>query len=189
MSALNRSIATIFTLVILPGKAWAADSGSIEIKMIGEAKSVCALPAQPQAATMNARFADKVITIDKLLDDTKATAKAATVNLTFPGVMCNYGAMVTLATYSGGLVSDGTTTDLTGGTFLKRIDYKIQGNWGTVPLNPLTTTGIAEATAVTNINGANIGDLRLTIGTEDGNAPVVEGEFSDTIALKVGAAY
>jgi hypothetical protein len=172
------------------GQAGAADSDSVEIRISGEAKPVCALPAQPDSATVNAQFSNNVLTIDKLLDDNTAIVKASSANLTFRQVMCNYGATITLATQKGGMTSDGVTTDLTGGSFLKRVDYKVRGSWGNLQLTELDTAGASPGAQVTTqAGGANNGDLTLTILTEDGNTPVVEGVFDDLLVLKIGAAY
>jgi hypothetical protein len=185
----------LYTVAFLTGSAFAgqagaADSDSVEIRINGQAKSVCALPAQPDSATVNAQFSNNVLTIDKLIDDNTAIVKASSANLTFRQTMCNYGATITLATLNGGMTSDGVTTDLTGGSFLKRVDYKVRGSWGSLQLTELDTAGALAGEQVTTLaGGANNGDLTLTIVTEDGNTPVVAGMFDDTLVLKIGAAY
>jgi hypothetical protein len=181
------SAAALLVFTGLVGQAVAGESDSVEIRISGEAKPVCALP-QAQGAGANASFSNNVMTIQKLIDDTNATVQPSSLDLTFQGVMCNYGATISIASANGGLASDETVSDLTGGAFLKLIPYRVQGSWGGIQLNELNTANVTAGGSVTTpAGGANYGDLTLKIFTEKGAIPVIQGEFTDILVLKVGA--
>jgi hypothetical protein len=170
----------------------ASDSASTSIEMTGDAKPVCRLPSPSTQATANASFSGNKMVIEQLLDETNATVKASQVRLTFAGVMCNYNAYLVLSSANGGMTrisgSDDAIAD--SGTFLKRVDYKVVANWGTVKIDNFNTATLPENhTAWVNVGGANSADLGISIITEDGSIPVLQGHYSDTLTIKVGSTY
>jgi hypothetical protein len=180
--------AAFLAVVLWSSLGVAGDSQSVEIKISGYAKPVCVLPSGSQAAGTNAQFANNNLLIDSLLDETTATVKASSARIVFPGVMCNYSAVVSLGTMHGGLISDGNTPDHTNG-FLKKVDYVVTGSWGDVEFPTLNTaTASPGAIVTTETVGANKGDLVVNFSTQNGNIPVLEGQFTDVLVLKVGAA-
>jgi hypothetical protein len=181
-------LAALIGAGLMADQAQSADSSSVEIQMSGYAQPVCKLPGGTQSSASNATYSNGMLTISNLLDPNTANVKAASVKITFPDVMCNYKATISIASMNGGLKSDGVTPDLTG-TFLNVVPYKIEGTWGGLAL-PVLDTASAGVTPVTkNASGANRGTLELTVSTADGNTPVVEGQMNDRIVLKVGSAF
>jgi hypothetical protein len=178
--------AALIATTLIANHAQSADSASTEIQMTGYAQPVCKLPGGQQTSASNATYNNGVLTISNLLDPGTATVKAASVKITFPDVMCNYKATISIASMNGGLKTDGTTPNLTG-DFLETVPYKIEGTWGGLAL-PILDTATAGTTPVSkDAGGANRGVLELTVSTVDGNTPVVEGQMSDRIVLKVGS--
>ena len=168
------------------GPARPADSGSAEIAVTGYAQPVCQLPGGAQTAASNATYSNGVLTISNLLDPNTATVKAASVKITFPNVMCNYKATISIASMNGGLKSDGTTSNLSG-DFLEKVPYKIEGTWGGLALPTLDTNTAGAEPVTKDAGGANRGTLELIVSTVDGNTPVIEGQMSDSIVIKIGA--
>lgn len=179
--------AASLALLLAGDPARSADSASTEIQMSGYAQPVCKLPGGTQTSANNATFSNGVLTIANLLDANTATVKAASVKITFPEVMCNYKATISIASQNGGLKTDGTTPNLSG-DFLETVPYKIEGIWGGLALPTLDTTTAGTVPVTKDATGANRGTLELTVSTVDGNTPVVEGQMSDRIVLKVGSA-
>lgn len=182
---LSALLLTLASCVFSGGLA-ALESAGSNLTVGGEAKQVCRLPAPTVGQTSNAGFASSTINITKLLDDTNATVKASSITLTYPSALCNYNAIISLATANGGLVTQSPGAP----GFLNKVDYVIQGTWGGVTLPMLDTTGKTPNSYVSaDAGGAAVGDLVLNITMPDGTMPVVAGQFSDIITVKIGAAY
>ena len=179
--------AALITAGLFVNHAQSADSSSVEIQMSGYAQPVCKLPGGTQTSANNATYNNGVLTISDLLDATTATVKAASVKITFEDVMCNYKATISIASMNGGLKTEGTTANLSG-DFLETVPYKIEGTWGGLALPVLDTATAGTVPVTKEAGGANRGTLELTVSTVDGNTPVVEGQMSDRIVLKVGSA-
>ena len=183
-------LAALAVVLLFSGHALAAESASVEITLTGEAKPVCLLPSGSQTGGSGASFANNRVTFDTLVDDSTALVKATSAQVTFPQVMCNYNGYVSVGTQNGGLTTDGQVQDVSG-NFLNKVPYKITGTWGNVAMPPLNTATMpAGAGSVSKqAGGANRGDLILTVVTEDGTTPVLQGRYSDIIVVKVGATY
>jgi len=174
---------------MISGNLQAADSASTDIKLKGHAKPGCLMPGPTVGSANNAAFANNTLTFENLLDEASSTVKASSVALTFPGVMCNYNATVSLSTTNGGMTSTSGTTDISG-NFLQRVDYVVRASWGGLNLPELKTVSMSAGGHVSReAGGANRADLVVNILTEDGSTPVIEGQFEDTLVVKIGAAY
>lgn len=181
-------LSTALLAILLGGNsARSDDSGSVEIQMSGYAQPVCKLPGGTQTSASNATYSNGLLTISNLVNSNTATVKAASIKITFPDVMCNYKATITIGSVNGGLKTDGSTPNLSG-DFLEKIPYKIEGIWGGLTLPTLDTAVDGTVPVTKDAGGANRGTLELTVSTVDGNVPVVEGQMSDRIVLKVGSA-
>lgn len=181
------TLAALLAVTALSRPALSGDSDSVEIGIGGYATPVCKLPAGSQTGGSNMQYTNGALVIDNLLDETNATAKASSGQITFPDVMCNYRATISIMSLNGGMTSDGQTP-LIAGDFATKVPYVISGTWGSLTLPPLNTAVTPAGTAVTKeAGGANRGTLVLTVTTENGDTPVIEGQLSDTIVLKLGA--
>jgi hypothetical protein len=178
--------AVIFTASLL--SAHAQDSGSTEIEITGKAQPVCTLSPSAQTAGANANYANNRLTISNLIDPTTAKINSAAAEITFSEVMCNYKAVVSLSTLNAGLVPAVPVTN-PDGTFLTKVPYTVTGSWGNFALPTLNTATAAPASAVIKeADGARRNSLVLNFATVKSDAPLVAGDFSDVLELKVGAA-
>jgi len=170
--------------------AQADPEASMELTIEGHAEEVCVLPEPQHTQLENAGFSGQVIEIDQMIDASDATLNSALVRLKFPDVMCNYAAKVSLTTVNGGLVRTGagqTTAASGSGEFLETVDYRLNGSWGGVALPDISTQSVsANHTASVQADGANRADLIIDITVDSNATPVLTGQYSDDIRLKVG---
>ena len=178
--------------ILLPSGAIAKDSASARITMTGNAKSVCRLPSPSASNASNASFDGSKIVIGELLDEETATVKASEVAITFPGVLCNYNANLTVTSTNRGMTrTAGTDVALTGsGTFLDRLHYQIAVSWGSVKIDNFDTALLlSDGKIVRESGGANASDLYMKISMPKGNAPVLAGTYTDNIDINLGYTY
>ena len=133
-------------------------------------------------------YSGNKLIIGNLIDPATAKVKIAAAEITFPEVMCNYKAVVSLGTLNAGLVPAIPVTDPEG-VFLTKVPYTVTGSWGNFVLPTLNTATAAPASAVTKeADGARRNTLVLTFSTTESNKPLVAGDFTDVLEFKVGAA-
>jgi hypothetical protein len=168
--------------------AYAQDSGSTQIEITGRAQPVCTLSPSTQTAGANASYANNKLTISSLIDPATAKINSAIAEITFSEVMCNYKAVVSLSTLNAGLVPAVPVTD-PDGVFLTKVPYTVTGSWGSFALPTLNTATAAPASAIIKeADGARRNSLVLNFATVQSDTPLVAGDFSDVLELKVGAA-
>lgn len=116
---------------------------------------------------------------------------------------CNYaGHTVSLKSLNGGLTNIAATAIAEGSTFNKRIPYKAEiRDWNSGPFatldakgagaNPSTNSTQNTITAFTTpINTAvNTDNASIRIETAPDSTPLLAGAFSDTLTVKLGAAF
>jgi len=171
--------------------AQADPEASMELTIEGHAEEVCLLPEPQQTQLENAGFTGgQVIEIDQMIDASDATLNSALVRLKFPDVMCNYAAKVFLTTVNGGLIRTGagqTQAASGSGEFREKVDYRLSGSWGGVALPDISTQSVSAGhTASVQAGGANRADLIIDITVDANATPVLTGQYSDDIRLKVG---
>jgi hypothetical protein len=169
----------------LAGAAISAESSDSQIEISGTVGRVCVLPTPIQTAGSNARFNNGQLVIDELIDENTATVRASSVQITFPKAMCNYNASITIGSQNVGLTLQAEQQALSD-NFIRKVPYKLNGKWGSVDIPVLDTAseGMVSRTA----GGANLGDLTITVTTENGTQPALHGEYRDIIVLKLGSA-
>jgi hypothetical protein len=138
----------------------------------------------------NTSVTGQTITIDSLINERDATLNTASVQLKFPDVMCNYPAKVSIKSGRGGLIRlDPGAAQAQAGSeeFKDRIDYRVDGNWGSLQLPQFTTEGVTEGYSQSVVaGGANKADMIVNL-TVDGQAiPVLTGSYTDNIIVQVG---
>ena len=135
----------------------------------------------------NATFASNTINITQFIDPNTALVTPASLSLQFPNTMCNYSAKVSLQSKSGGLVaSNGSAVANSSGAFLQNVPYTVNASWGSFSLL-LDTSTSKGSTVVGDTSGATAGNLTLTIATAASTLPVPQGNYQDTLTLKIGA--
>lgn len=171
--------------------ALAVDHGSHNFDMGGEAVPICQMPAPTTSSTNNASFDGSKLSIAELLDENTAMVKASEVIISYPGTMCNWAATLSVASANGAMIrTSGTDTAVAGsGQFLDRIHYTVNVQWGQISIDNFNTallTGDRKISKATG--GANRADLIVTVRTAEGNTPVLNGTYTDTLTVKVGPA-
>lgn len=179
------SIAAAALSLLCSGGTQADQSGTSEIEITGRAAPVCNLSVATQGSNNNANFANGLITIQDLIDQGTANVKAASVQITFDYVMCNYKATISLGSQNGGL-KPAEAVDDPGNSFLKKVDYTISGSWAGFALPVLNTATSTTGVITKEADGARRGQLVLNITTTDSTLPLVAGQYRDFVVLKVG---
>jgi hypothetical protein len=189
MKSALKVIMTTLVLTTAPDiAAQAQDSGSAEIEITGRAQPVCTLSNSTQTAGSNAQYVNNKLTINNLIDPATARVNTAAAEITFAEVMCNYKAVISLSTLNAGLVPAVPVTD-PDGAFLTKVPYTVTGTWGSFTLPTLNTSNSAPASAIIKeADGARRNALVLNFSTTESDIPLVAGDFSDVLELKVGAA-
>jgi len=172
-------------------QANADPEASMEFTIEGEAKKVCILPEPTQVGAQNTSFSGgQTITIEQLINETDATLNAASIELKFPNVMCNYPAKVFIKSMHGGLIrpDPGTAQARAGSADFKDVvDYRVSGTWGGLQLPNFTTVGVSPGhTESVDAGGANKADLIVNLTVDAEATPVLMGSYTDNIVVKVG---
>jgi hypothetical protein len=184
------SVRTIFGLTALVlctiSAAEAADSASGELQVRGSAARVCQMPDPTAVNSGNASVQSMTITVNDLVNQQDSTIQAWQVSLNYPGVMCNYGATLSLRSLNGGMKIVGPAVQPVGGSFLTQVNYTATAKWGI--LADLTLDTAANGTDPVSLQapGANQADLLVSLQTPASTTPLVEGQFQDTLIIKVG---
>lgn len=169
-----------------------AQSASSSITLSGTAAPTCNIPTTPVASsntnvTINSSTAAaSSLTVTSFID-TAAVANAAALTLTYANAMCNYAHNVGVQTTNGGIKQQSGTTTVIGGTFANNVNYTATATFGGSTAT-ITTNGTANAKQSTAVAGANMGNLVLTVSVAAGTNPVLQGSYSDTLTLQIGAA-
>jgi hypothetical protein len=164
----------------------ASSSASTSFQIKGVAPQVCQLPGQaaPSGAALNATYSSNMVTIESLIDNSTAFVKSSSLTLKFDKAMCNYEAYLSLSSQNSGMTST-DAKQATAGEFLSKVDYTVTADWGSIRDLILDTS--QQRTAQLQTSGANSGTLTLTFATKDGSVPLVNGTYTDTIAVQIGA--
>jgi len=163
-----------------------SSSAATSFQIKGVAPQVCQLPGQaaPSGAATNATYSSNMVTIESLIDNTTAFVKSSSLTLKFDKAMCNYEAYLSLSSQNNGMTST-DAKQAAAGEFLSKVDYTVTANWGSIRELVLDTT--QQRNAQVQAAGANSGTLTLTFATKDGSVPLVNGTYTDTIAVQIGA--
>ncbi|MBT3072169.1 hypothetical protein KKP04_15045 [Rhodomicrobium sp. Az07] len=164
----------------------ASSSASTSFQIKGVAPQVCQLPGQaaPSGAASNATYSSNMVTIESLIDNSTAFVKSSSLTLKFDKAMCNYEAFLSLSSQNRGMTST-DAKQATAGEFLSKVDYTVTADWGSIHDLILDTS--QQSTAQLQTAGANSGTLTLTFATKNGNVPLVNGTYTDTVAVQIGA--
>jgi hypothetical protein len=164
----------------------AADSGTAQLGVSGTAPAICSMASPSAVNSGNTAIQATNVTVTSLIKDTDATIQPWQATLNFPAVMCNYAAFLTISSQYGGMKIVGTAVQPVGGQFLTTVHYTVTAKWG--PLDEITLDTAADGTDPVSIQaaGAVQGDLLVTIQSPASTLPLVQGDYQDTIFVKVG---
>jgi hypothetical protein len=167
--------------------SYAADSGTSELNIQGTAQPVCRMPGPASDGDGSNTSVQSVnITVANLINPNDATLQPWQATLRYTDVMCNYSAALRLKSTKGGLKVIGNVPTPVGGNFLTHVDYTAIATWGAVSPLVLDTAVQQDQEVMMAVTGANKADLVLQLQSPGSNLPVVEGQFQDTLTLKVG---
>ena len=164
----------------------AADSASGELQIQGTAPRICQMPDPTAVNSGNASIQSMVITVADLVDQTDATIQAWQASLNYPGVMCNYGATLSMRSLNGGMKPVGPAITPVSTQFLTQVDYTATATWGTLADLTLDTATNGTDPVSLVASGPNKADLLVTVQTPASTNPLVEGQYQDTLIIKVG---
>jgi hypothetical protein len=179
-----------FIALVLVGTASPAqadETATAEFTIEGTAVPVCKMPPPVASQETNAAFSGTAITVTNLVNQADATVQNWKTILTFPQVMCNYSAYISVKSTKGGLYPLEEPDVVVNGSnnFLRRVDYTVIGTWGSIEIPQLNTSG--EPIVVNQISGGpNQADLVLEISTPNSNDPLVTATYQDTLVVQVG---
>lgn len=166
--------------------AKAADSASGELQLRGTAPRVCQMPDPTAVNSGNASVQSMTVTVNNLVNQQDSTIQAWQASLSYAGVMCNYSATLSLRSLRGGMKIVGLAPQPVGGTFLTQVDYTATAKWGNLPDLILNTASNGTDPVSVVSPGPNKADLLVSLNTPASTAPLVEGQFQDTLIIKVG---
>jgi hypothetical protein len=166
--------------------AQSADSASGELQIQGVAQPVCLMPDPTAVNSGNASVQSMTVTVNNLIDQQTARIQAWQASLNYPGVMCNYGATLSLRSLNGGMKPVGPTLTAVGGTFLTQANYTATATWGTLPNLVLNTASNGTDPVSLVSPGPNLADLLVSIQSPASTSPLSEGTYQDTLIIKVG---
>jgi hypothetical protein len=168
-------------------KADDTSSASQTFTINGTAAPVCLLGTPNASGSNNATFSANTITLTQFIDSSTALVNDASMTLETSKAMCNYNAWLSVSSQNGGLKPNNATPVLSGsGGFLTLVPYTVDANWGAVHVSLDTSSG--NTIARVQAGGANSGSLSLVIATHKSSLPVVQGNYSDVVTVKLGAS-
>lgn len=173
------------------GFAQTVQVGQGRLDLSGVAPSACVISPPTSTSGVNSSFLligpqAAQINITQLVDQTTAEPMSATINLALP-IICNTAHTLTVTTANGGLARIGgnaRNANVTNG-FRELLPYQVNAVWAGHSVNggsqTLTPVSIAVA------DGA-AGQLSLTIAVPAGGAPLVAGNYADSIVVQLQVA-
>ena len=186
MSKTFIAFCTLAGSFLIATDAYSDPSASAPLGIRGTSQPVCQLPDPTVTSRNNTTISNKSITVDNLINLQDATVLAWDATMTFPRVMCNWSAFVSLQSQNGGMKPVGAVASVLNGEFGTQVDYTATAKWGTVPQLTLSTASAGQAAVSQLASGANQADLVVTISTPPSSVPLLAGEFQDNLIVKVG---
>lgn len=188
-----RKAIILAAMLIAPTTALAQtiDIGQGRLDLSGTAPSACVISAPTSTVGSNTSFQltgpqAAQINITQLVDQTTAEPMSATINLALP-VICNTAHTLSVTTANGGLARVGgnaRNTNVTNG-FREFLPYQVTAVWAGHSVNGGSQTPTPVTIAVAD--GA-AGQLSLTISVPPGGAPLVAGNYADSIIVQLQVA-
>jgi hypothetical protein len=175
-----------YAALFLTPATYAADSASSELTISGTSPQICQMPDPSATNTGNASYTNAEITVTNLVNPQDATVQSWSASLNYTEVMCNYAAVLSLKSQNGGMTVIGTQTTPVGGQFLTKVDYTATAKWGSLSELVLNTSSDGVEPVSLQTAGANKADLTVDIETDASNIPLLEGQYQDTLIIKVG---
>lgn len=178
----------IAAIVALPATAQAQElnRASQRLEMAAVAPVACVINQPTVGNQSNASFSatgssSGQVSITQLVDAQSAQPRASAIELSLP-VVCNASHRVRVTSTNGGLRRAGATGG--GGGFQEFLAYRVGIDWSGQSLDFSTANNNATLDAASPAKG----NLVIRIATPAGGAPLVAGQYSDSIVLEVQPA-
>ncbi len=187
-------------VALLPITSFAASSDDDSVAINGSVAVTCTLGVPTQVIAVDASLdagatsTSATLTFPNIADPANAqyTGFGDVVKLKFAG-MCNYAATLGIQTTGGSLVNSNAANVPVAGSlpFADKVNYQASAAWNGTGPNFTTngTPGLKNNHAKT---GALLADIDLTISLDLPNvgsgAPMLAGDYTDTMTIQVGAA-
>lgn len=175
-------------ILALPASAQAQEltRSSQRLELAAEAPVACVISQPTVGNQSNASFATTgassgQVNITQLVDAQSAQPRASSIELSLP-VVCNASHQVRVTSANGGLRRAGATA--AGGGFQQFLAYSVGIDWSgqTVDFNTSNTNATLDASRPAK------GTMIIRIATPAGGAPLVAGQYSDSIVVEVQPA-
>lgn len=166
-----------------------ATTGQAEeaLRLFASAAPACVVRgASATGNGVNATFAGDgrgggTIAISQLVDPGSAEPRASEIELALP-VVCNSAHRLVITSSDGGLLRDGgnPANGLAPDTFADIVPYRLSADWGSATLSGTSARGGELSTA----QGAEAGELRLRVATDQGGGVLTAGRYADSITIR-----
>jgi hypothetical protein len=178
----------IAAALALPGMAQAQEltRASQRLEMTAVAPVACVISPATVSSAANASYSatgtsSGQVNITELVDSSTAAPRASSIELNLP-VVCNASHRVELRSANGGLLRAGATGR--GGAFRESLAYQVGLDWAGQSVE-LTTS---NRSATISASQPGKGEMVIRIATPAGGAPMVAGQYSDSIVVEVQPA-
>jgi len=166
--------------------AQAVPEVSRRIVLSGDAPSACVIANPTSETGTNASFSSQSsasgqIAITQLVDPVSSAAMASGLAIDLP-VICNTSHVLTVRSANGGLAHAGSTQGApANGGFREFLPYQVSVDWGGQSL----TQGSDAGTAQIALASAMQGTARIAFATVPGGAPLVSGQYTDSLIIEL----
>lgn len=172
-----------------PAAAQTAETSAERLELVGLAPPACVFKAPTAARTTNASFSvagasSATLRITQLVDPNTASPLASDAELNLP-VVCNASHRVVVRSSNKGLLRAGAQSNNRGsGTFGEFLPYRIALDWSGQTLEQSSEVGTATFANAQPASGA----LALRVATPAGGAPLLSGQYNDSIVVEFQVA-
>lgn len=179
------TLALVSAAALVPVVAW-AQSASQDINLTASVTPFCtftsAAPVISNATNITVVSAASPTSAVQITTPTTATGLAQGASFLYEiGALCNAASTATITSLGGGL-KDSTPEPIASGTFKNRLDYTATVQWGLS--SQFTTNGTANASATSSQSGPRNGPVAVSVAfAPDNSAPVVAGDYADTLRI------
>jgi hypothetical protein len=190
---MRRAGIILLASLVAPTAAFAqtVQIGQGRLDLTGTAPSACVIAAPTGVTGANASFVltgsqAAQINITQMVDPSTAEPLAVSINLALP-IICNSAHSLVVTASNGGLTRIGGiagNTSLAGG-FREFLPYQVNAVWA----GQSVTADTQSRTPVNiKVSDGSAGQLSLSIVVPAGGAPLVAGNYSDSLVIQLQVA-
>jgi hypothetical protein len=190
---MRKGLLILLAGLAMPAVAFAQTTqvGQGRLDLTGTAPSACVISAPTSTSGANMSFAltgpqAAQINITQMVDQTTAQPVAASINLSLP-IICNSAHTLTVTTANGGMsrIGGAGAGALTNG-FREFVPYQVNAVWAGQSVNANSQTSSTPVNI--SVPDGAAGQLSLSIVIPAGGAPLVAGNYTDSLVIELQAA-